>query len=110
MAKKAATRVRIPKPPKAKAEKAKAPRKPRAAKVAIPEAVPDVTRAASSQVLFEAPAVSFDAPAAPPVQQTPGVCSGCSRPLNDMNTPHVDGICGICNPPKKAQKSVVPRP
>lgn len=35
-------------------------------------------------------------------------CKKCGRLLVAMNLPHVNSVCGICAPPKKVQKSVLP--
>lgn len=102
---------------KAVAKKAvakKAPAKKAAVKkVKVDKAEVDAQKAARSAArktrapkMTSSPVVLPDAPKATPK----GRCTECSRPLDDSNVPHTDGVCGICKPPKREQRSVVPRP
>jgi hypothetical protein len=58
------------------------------------------------------PAEAFDTPA-PEVEAVEKPvkthCKSCGRRLADSNKPHTDGLCCICNPVKRPQKSVMPR-
>lgn len=96
-----------------KAVSKKAPAK-KVAKKSAARKIPVKKAPAKKAKVDKAPEVeAVKAPEAPVAKKTklPGGrprCKSCGRMLVSMNEPHVNGVCGICAPPEKAQKSVVP--